>query len=76
MDVVLTAHATLQIQRRELKREWITDAIATPDQTETHAGKTSFFKCHKDRGRMLRVVTPEGDPGRVITAYFDRRHPC
>lgn len=76
VDLTFTEHAVGQIQRRGLLMEWIEEAIESPDQVETVNGKTSFLKCHKDREKMLRVVTRAEDHRFVITAYFDRRMPC
>ncbi|MHB8255579.1 MAG: DUF4258 domain-containing protein [Acidiferrobacter sp.] len=76
MDLTFAEHAAFQVQRRAIKIEWIEAAILTPDGTETRDGKTSFLKCHTERGKMLRVVTRENDHCHVITAYFDRRRPC
>jgi len=62
MDLALAERAAFQVQRRAIKIEWIEAAILTPDGTETRDGKTSFLKCHTERGKMLRVVTQRSLP--------------
>lgn len=76
MELTFTGHAVFQAQRRAIKREWIEAAISMPDVTESQDGKTSFLKCHKERGKMLHVAPRENDHYHVITAYFDRRYLC
>lgn len=76
MDLTFTEHAAEQIRRRGILLEWVEEAIESPDRVETTNGKTSFLKCHKDREKMLRIVTRAEDHRFIITAYFDRRMPC
>jgi hypothetical protein len=66
------------MRERELKQEWVEDAIANPDWTEADPagpGIARSFKAIPQRdNRVLRVVwveTPEAL--RVITAFLDRR---
>ncbi|EQD38310.1 hypothetical protein B1B_15865, partial [mine drainage metagenome] len=67
MDLTLTEHAAFALQRRGIKIEWIEAAILAPDRTENREGKQSFLKCHRERGKMLRVVTRAGNHQHVIT---------
>jgi uncharacterized protein DUF4258 len=69
-------HAEFQIERRGIAKAWIEETVLRPDQTETKGLRRSFLKCLPGRHTALRVVTPLGDPGFVITAYFDRTKPC
>jgi hypothetical protein len=69
-------HAEFQIQRRGIEKQWIEEALAHPDETETKGNRTSFLKRLPARQVMLRVVTSRFDPEYVITAYFDRTKPC
>ncbi|MGB9428561.1 MAG: DUF4258 domain-containing protein [Gammaproteobacteria bacterium] len=69
-------HALFQMTRRGIQTEWVEAAVLAPEEQETRDDKRSFFKCHRDRGKMLRVVTRLDDPEYVITVYFDRRRPC
>jgi Domain of unknown function (DUF4258) len=69
-------HAEFQIERRQIAKAWIEEAILNPDETETLGKRRSFLKRLPGRHVMLRVVTTREDPEYVITAYFDRTKPC
>jgi hypothetical protein len=69
-------HAEFQIARRAIAKEWIEEALRSPDETEDKSGRRSFLKRLPGRHVMLRVVTARNDPDYVITAYFDRTRPC
>jgi hypothetical protein len=69
-------HAEFQLERRQVPKEWVEQALANPDATEIKASRQSFLCCLPGRKFMLRVVTPLHDSEYVITAYFDRRRPC
>lgn len=69
-------HAEFQIARRGITKEWVEEAIARPDETETKSGRRCFLKRLPGRHVMLRVVTARNNPEYVITAHFDRTKPC
>lgn len=64
------------LKERGIAREWVTQAVSEPARTERRDdGTTHHLKPISERDRrVLRVVTsPESEPPRVITAFFDRR---
>ncbi len=69
-------HAEFQLERREISKDLVEDALRHPDATETRGKRQSFLRRVSGRRFMLRVVTPLHDPEYVITAYFDRTKPC
>lgn len=69
-------HALFQLERRGISKDWVEEAIRSPDETESQGTRRSYLKCLPGHRFMLRVVTPAHEPEYVITAYFDRRKPC
>jgi hypothetical protein len=69
-------HAEFQIERRNIAKAWVEDAIRNPDEMEAKGSRISYLKRLPGRRVMLRVVTTRDDPEYVITAYFDRTKPC
>lgn len=72
----LSEHANHVLEERDIKEEWVQQAIENPDRKEEKQDRTiHFIKSIKEHeGRFLRViVNPEVTPLRIITLFFDRR---
>lgn len=75
--VVLTRHASMRLEERGIRLEWVEAAIHSPAWTEPEPRDSSaerrFARIDDFAGRVLRVVCVEtADRIRVITATFDR----
>jgi hypothetical protein len=74
----LSQHARHQMQERNIQTVWLNETLSAPDQCLPFAdphGNTHYLKQIPDFGnRWLRaIVSPNVDPKRVITIFFDRR---
>jgi hypothetical protein len=76
--LVFTKHAEDAVSQRELKRDWIEDAVYAPQWAAADPVHRSVIRryraiaAHGDR--ILRVVCLETDAEiRILTAFFDRR---
>jgi hypothetical protein len=64
------------VKERGITEEWVMETLSQPARTEQRDdGTVHYLKpISQHEGRVLRVVTsPESDPPRIITAFFDRR---
>ncbi len=71
-----TKHTIDMIFERDIKDNWISDTIISPDYTEFVSNEElHYIKQIKEFGnRFLRVVVnPYSQPKRIITLFFDRR---
>ena len=71
-----TKHFKEMLQERNIRREWVDDAVDKPDDVrDQNDGTRHYIKQIPDYGnRWLRViVNPEKEPPAGITAFFDRR---
>jgi hypothetical protein len=73
----LTAHATSMMAERDIRPEWVSQALSTPalaisNPSDTQT-KSAFMPILEQGGRILRVVyNATVDPVRIVTVYFDR----
>lgn len=76
MDFVLSRHAEVSADEREIPLEWIRLALEQPDHHETDSreeGVELFYaKIAAHGNRVLKVVNVQVDPWRVMSVYFDR----
>ncbi|WP_293449181.1 DUF4258 domain-containing protein [Persephonella sp.] len=73
MNFKFSKHAIQRIKERNIKEEWIIEAIKIPDEiVEVSDTEHRYFKIIKDfDNRVLKVVlNPESNI--IITVYFDR----
>ena len=75
--VVLTRHASVRLEERGIRLEWVEMAAYRPAWTEPEptdpSAERRFVRIDGLAGRALRVVCVETvDTIRVITATFDR----
>jgi hypothetical protein len=69
-------HARTVIEERGIAKEWVERTVRAPDRTLLGPdGNLHCLKVISEReGRVLRVVVnARGEPGLVVTAFFDRR---
>ncbi|MBE9242373.1 DUF4258 domain-containing protein [Synechocystis salina] len=75
---ILTKHAQLQMEQREISMIWLDKTLQNPDQVlylaDAH-GNTHYLKKIAEFGdRTLRiVVNSQVIPQRIVTLFFDRR---
>lgn len=74
---VLTEHAQERVLEREIKQEWICQALLDPDDRKPHENNPEreyvFKKIEEYGSRVLKVVkSKEGLPYTVYTVHFDR----
>jgi hypothetical protein len=73
----LSKHARRRIERRQIRLEWIADALTSPDRLEPDALDPTLRHALKKIGemdnRVLRLVyNPSVVPPRIVSVYFDR----
>lgn len=77
-DYYWTTHALENLEKRsEIKEAWVIDTIKNPDSselvTDSRGEKIYYYKRIKDFGdRVLKVVTANSNPIRIITFHFHR----
>jgi hypothetical protein len=76
MDFVLSKHAEVSAEEREILLEWIREALEEPELREAdrrEAGVELFYARIAAYGnRVLKVVVNvQVDPWRVMSVYFD-----
>ncbi len=77
MDFVLSRHAEVSAEEREIPLEWIRSVLEQPDHREADGredGVELFYaKIAAYGDRVLKVVVNvQVDPWRVMSVYFDR----
>lgn len=77
MNFVLSQHAADVMRERDIKREWIEAALASPVLRQPHetdpALRYALLPIAERDGRVLRVVYNHTiEPWKVVTVYFDR----
>ena len=77
MEFILSRHAEVSAEEREVPLEWIRSALEQPDHRERDRredGVELFFaKISAHGNRVLKVVVNvQVDPWRVMSVYFDR----
>ncbi|MCX6096724.1 MAG: DUF4258 domain-containing protein [Candidatus Bipolaricaulota bacterium] len=78
MDYHLTEHARDALKKRQIRLEWLEQALIAPERTEKDSMDETLehrlARIEEFGGRTLRVVVDARlTPPRVVTAYFDRR---
>ena len=78
MEYHLTEHARDALEKREIRLEWLEQALSAPEKIEKDAMDEQLehrlARIEAFGGRVLRVVVnARATPLRVVTAYFDRR---
>ena len=79
MELELSDHARLRIERRELDLRWLEQVVRDPEWRQAEpsdpALERRFGRIAEMGDRVLRVVIRPISPAkcRVITAFFDRR---
>ena len=71
-----TKHFKQMLEERTIYREWVEQALQSPDNLEDHEDGTRHFikQFPEYDNRWLRVViNVRSKPNRAITAFFDRR---
>ena len=71
-----TNHFDDMLEERGIRREWADRTVKEPEKTENRDDGTRHFmrRIPEFGNRWLRViVSMETDPGKRITAFFDRR---
>ncbi len=71
-----TKHFKQMLKERTIHREWVEQALQSPDNIEDHEDGTCHFikQFPEYDNRWLRVViNVRSKPNRAITAFFDRR---
>ncbi|WP_394751861.1 DUF4258 domain-containing protein [Crenothrix sp.] len=76
MEYVLTDHARKRMEKRQIRSEWLSDALANPARIESDQDDPDLLHVLKpiaDRSfSVLRVIYNETvSPVAIITAYFD-----
>jgi len=74
---ILTDHAQDRILEREIKQEWLLQALLNPDLKQPHERcldkEYVYKKIEENGGRVLKVVkSKEGIPFTIYTVHFDR----
>jgi hypothetical protein len=77
MDFVLSRHAEVAAEEREIPLEWIRSVLEHPDHREADGRedgvKLFYAKIAAYGSRVLKVVVNvQVDPWRVMSVYFDR----
>jgi len=78
MDYIFTLHATRQMAEREIRRQWVTLVIESPERREADRRDPTielfYGRIHPAESRVLLVaVNTQADPWRVVSVFFDRR---
>jgi hypothetical protein len=78
VSYTLSEHARDALQKRQIRREWLEQALVAPDRREPDtldpALEHRLVVIAEFGNRVLRVIVNiQVDPERVVTAYFDRR---
>jgi hypothetical protein len=77
-DYYWTQHARENLKKRsEIKEAWVIDTIKNPDAdevvTDSRGEKIYYYKRFTEFGdRVLKVVTANSNPIRIITFHFHR----
>ncbi len=77
-DYYWTTHARENLEKRsEIKEAWVIDTIENPDSsevvTDSRGEKIYYYKRIREFGdRVLKVVTANSNPIRIITIHFHR----
>ena len=72
----LSEHARDMLLERAIPEEWVWRVLKSPDKKRMGSdGNLHYTKAIKERDRrVLRViVSPNTQPNRVVTVFFDRR---
>lgn len=77
MDYELSEHAETAIREREIKTEWISMTLATPELLQSHENdptlRYAFRRIPEHGNRVLRVIyNVDEEPVVIVTVYFDR----
>ena len=77
MEFVLSKHAEVSAEEREIPLEWIRSALEQPDHRQTdrrEEGVELFYAKIAAHGNCVLkvVVNVQVDPWRVMSVYFDR----
>lgn len=76
MKLHYTQHVLERMAKRQLQREWIERAIASPSQIEPDEYDPSLehrlAAVPELAGRVLRVIVSKDEPKRVVTVHLDR----
>ena len=75
---VLSLHARRRVERRQIREDWISAALANPDRVELDRQDTAvrhvLKKIPEMDNRVLRVVYNNMvEPWRIVSVHFDRR---
>lgn len=77
MNLVYTQHALQRMAKRQLQREWVERAVATPARIEPDEYDATLehrlVLVPELANRALRVIVSKDEPRRVISVYLDRR---
>ena len=69
-------HFKNMLKERSIQQEWVDRVLHEPQKMEDHEDGTRHFlnQIEEHGDRWLRVVVNiQGEPNRVVTAFFDRR---
>jgi hypothetical protein len=77
MEFTLSKHATGTLREREIRLEWVSEALNSPTRTEPDVDDsdlTHALRIIPEFGyRILRVIYNHcREPVHVVTVYFDR----
>ena len=77
MRIIVTAHAALMMNERNIAPEWIERTLGAPDSQEPdpiREGVIRAFRAIPERdNRVLRVAyARNGDTYRIVTVFLDR----
>lgn len=75
--IVFTRHSEDMLSERGIRREWVLEALRSPEVIERDPRHTdrwhAFRRIPQRQGRVLRVVyVIDGETFRVITQFLDR----
>jgi len=76
IQYIRTKHFLNMLEERDIREEWVTVAIQSPDEIEDQVDGTRHFlkKIPERGGRWLRVIVNRSvQPNRAVTVFFDRR---
>jgi hypothetical protein len=71
-----SSHAREMLNERSISEDWVWRALNSPDKKHMgDDGNMHYSKAIKERdGRVLHVViSPNFQPNRIVTLFFDRR---
>jgi hypothetical protein len=76
MKFKLSSHAEKRIQQRQIKLEWIADAIENPDTIEFDAEDPLLLHAlkaipEKGLGKLRVIYNEATNPWTIVTAFFE-----